>query len=99
MCFSTDYELGVVLKEKETNFSLTFLELEGFGKYQGHFLTISTSPQTTLLSKCKMFIQLPCFAVLREGRDRKEGMTDSDHLSSDYCLRSYDPFLPVLQAA
>lgn len=26
-------------------------------------------------------------------------VTDSDHLSSDYCLRSCDSLLPVLQAA
>lgn len=38
ICFSTDGKLGDVLKEKETNFSLHFLDLERFGEVSGSVL-------------------------------------------------------------
>lgn len=68
MHFSTDDELGDLLKEKETNFSLHFLDLGEFRKYRGFFLRISTYPQPLIFQNAYLLL---CYAILKEGRDGK----------------------------
>lgn len=73
MCFSTDDELGDVLKEKETNFSLHFLDLEGFWKYQGLFLMISTSSQPLHFQNAKYLFNCHVLQFWEKGGMARNG--------------------------